>query len=117
MYQLGMSNEELMKFLTQETNKPEFTNKLTDYYTKVKSAIPDKALAVLPVCTLLAATLASKAIAENNKIISQQLANSDFFKHYVSATNETRNSLQKSSSYWQQPLWKLLVLQLKPKKP
>jgi hypothetical protein len=66
-----MSNEELMKFLSQETNKPEFTNKLTDYYTKVKSAIPDKALAVLPVCTLLAA---SKAIAENNKIISQQLA-------------------------------------------
>ena len=48
MCQLGMSNEELMKFLTQETNKPEFTNKLTDYYTKVKSAIPDKALAVLP---------------------------------------------------------------------
>lgn len=43
--------------------------------------------------------------------------NSDFFKHYVSATNETRNSLQKSSSYWQQPLWKLLALQLKPKKP
>lgn len=43
--------------------------------------------------------------------------NSDFFKHYVSATNETRNSLQNSSSYWQQPLWKLLVLQLKPKKP
>lgn len=42
MCQLGMSNEELMKFLTQETNKPEFTNKLTDYYTKVKSAIPDK---------------------------------------------------------------------------
>ena len=41
---------------------------------------------------------------------------SDFFKHYVSVTNETRNSLQKSSSYWQQPLWKLLVLQLKPKK-
>ena len=74
MCQLGMSNEELMKFLTQETNKPEFTNKLTDYYTKVKSTIPDKALAVLPVCTLLAATLASKAIAENNKIISQQLA-------------------------------------------
>lgn len=73
MCQLGMSNEELMKFLTQETNKPEFTSKLTDYYTKVKSAIPDKALAVLPVCTLLAATLASKAIAENNKIISQQL--------------------------------------------
>ncbi len=45
------------------------------------------------------------------------LKDSDFFKHYVSATNETRNSLQKSSSYWQQPLWKLLVLQLKPKKP
>lgn len=42
--------------------------------------------------------------------------NSANFKHYALVTSETRNSLQQALTYWRQPLWKLLVLQLTHKK-
>lgn len=57
---------------------------------------------------------------DNWNNLDLSLITSDFnsanFKHYALVTSETRNSLQQALTYWRQPLWKLLVLQLTNKK-